>query len=103
MHLEQSIAALRFDPALPTWLLVALGALAALALAPALLRRARGALLRLAVFGVLLLWLCNPRLVQETRQTLSDIGLLVVDQTASMQVGSRARLAEAARRSIEAA
>ena len=37
------------------------------------------------------------------RDTLPDIGLLVVDQTASMQVGERARLAEAARATLEAA
>jgi hypothetical protein len=50
---------------------------------------------------VLVLWLAGPRLVQETREGLRDIGLLVVDQSASMQVGDRARLAEAARQSIE--
>ena len=33
---------------------------------------------------------------------MRDIGLLVVDQSASMQVGDRARLAEVARQSIEA-
>lgn len=37
MHIEQAISALRFDPLLPVWLLVALGVLALLALAPALL------------------------------------------------------------------
>ena len=51
---------------------------------------------------MLLLWLAGPRLVQETRQSLRDIGLLVVDQSASMQVGDRAHLADAARQSIEA-
>ena len=42
---------------------------------------------------MILLWLAGPRLVQETRETLPDIGLLVLDQTASMQIGDRARLA----------
>jgi hypothetical protein len=50
----------------------------------------------------MLLWLAGPRLVEETREALSDIGLLVVDQTASMQIGGRAALAQAARQSIEA-
>ena len=40
--------------------------------------------------------------MQETRETLPDIGLLVVDQTAAMQIGDRARLARAAAASIEA-
>jgi uncharacterized membrane protein len=102
MHLEQAIAALRFDPLLPTWLIVSLGVLAVLAVAPALVRRARGAVWRIAAFAVILLWLAGPRLVQETRETLPDVGLLVVDQTASMQIGDRARLAEATAAAIQA-
>ncbi len=100
MHLEQAIAALRFSPLVPVWLLVLLGVLCVLALVPAFWRRARGALLRAAGFAVLLLWLSGPLLVQESRESLPDIGLLVVDQTASMQIGERARLAEAARAAI---
>ncbi len=41
--------------------------------APALWRRARGAVLRLLCFAVVLLWLAGPRLVQETREALGDI------------------------------
>ncbi len=102
MHLEQAIAALRFEPLLPLWLLVALTALAAVAVAVAVWRRARGVVWRGFAFAVLVLWLAGPRLVEETRQTLPDIGLLVIDQSASMAVGDRAALAEAARRRIEA-
>ena len=102
MHLEQAIAALRFDPLLPVWLIAALGVLAVLALVPALVRRARGVVWRLAAFAVILLWLSGPRLVQETRETLPDVGLLVVDQTASMQIGDRTRLAQAAAAAIQA-
>ena len=100
MHLEQAIAALRFSPLVPVWLLGLMGALCLLALIPAFWRRARGAALRAGGFAVLLLWLSGPLLVQESRETLPDIGLLVVDQTASMQIGERARLAEAARATI---
>src|SRR5580692_5582573 len=100
MHPTEAIAALRFDPLLPLWLIAALGVLALLVVVLAAVRRARGTLWRLAGFAVLLLWLSGPRLVQETRDNLPDIGLLVVDQTASMQVGERARLAEAARAAI---
>src|ERR1700742_842854 len=101
MRPEQVIAAVRFDPLLPVWLLVALGALSLAVVALGVWRRGRGTLLRLAAFAVLLLWLTGPRLVQETRESLRDIGLLVVDHSASMQVGDRAGLAEAARQSIE--
>ena len=102
MHPEQAIAALRFDPLVPLWLLIALGVLCLLALIPAAWRRARGVVWRALAFAVLLLWLAGPRLVQETRQTLPDIGLLVEDQTASMGVGKRSHLADAARAAIEA-
>ncbi|MBN8903156.1 MAG: hypothetical protein J0H57_19170, partial [Rhodospirillales bacterium] len=100
MRLEQAIAALNFDPLVPVWLLVGLGVLALAAVAVSAWRRARGTVLRAAAFAVLLLWLAGPRLVQETRQGLPDIGLLVVDQSASMQVGDRAALAETARQAI---
>ncbi|HEY1934240.1 MAG TPA: hypothetical protein VGG99_19705 [Acetobacteraceae bacterium] len=102
MHPEQAIAALRFDPLLPVWLIATLGVIALAIVAVGAWRRARGTLLRLAAFAVLLLWLAGPRLVQETRDALPDIGLLVVDHTASMQIGDRAPLAEAARAAIVA-
>jgi len=102
MHMEQAIAALRFEPVLPLWLLVGLGVLCLLAVAAAAVRRARGVVIRAALFAVLIAWLAGPRLVEETRQTLPDIALLVIDQTASMSVGERTRLAEAARQKIEA-
>ncbi|MGI4954924.1 MAG: hypothetical protein ACRYGM_24215 [Janthinobacterium lividum] len=102
MKLEQAYAALRFDPALPWWALALLAGLCLLALAPALWRRARGAVWRALAFAVLLAWLSGPRLVRETRDTLPDIGLLVIDRSASMAVGDRARLAEAARTQLQA-
>jgi hypothetical protein len=64
-------------------------------------RHAPGTVWRGFAFAVLLLWLAGPRLVEETRQTLPDIGLLVIDQSAAMSVGDRTRLAEQARRKIE--
>ncbi len=100
MRPEQVIAALRFDPLLPVWLIAAIAAAAALVCAFALWRRAKGAILRVLAFAMLLLWLAGPRLVRETREALPDIGLLVIDQTASMQVNDRAALAEAAQTAI---
>ena len=99
--MDQVISAVRFDPTLPLWLLGALGGLCLLALLLAAWRRAPGILWRSLAFACLLAWLAGPRLVQETREGLPDIGLLVVDQTASMQVGDRARIAEQARASLE--
>ena len=96
MRLEQAFAALRFAPTVPGWLLIALAALCVLALIPALWRRARGVWLRAACFAVVLLWLAGPRLVRETREALSDIAVMVVDKTASMEVGDRAALRDRA-------
>jgi hypothetical protein len=102
MRMEQAIAAIRFEPALPTWLLVALAFLCVAAVVLSASRRAPGTPWRAIAFAVLIGWLSGPRLVEETRQTLPDIGLLVIDQTASMSVGDRAKLADAARQRIEA-
>ena len=96
MKFEQAYAALRFEPAVPVWVIAALAGLCAVALVPAMWRRARGTAWRGLAFAVLLLWLAGPRLVQETRDTLPDIGLIVVDKTASMRVGDRAAIRDRA-------
>jgi len=101
MKLEQAYAALKFQPVLPWWAWGALAALCALALLPALVRGARGWPWRVLAFALLLLWLAGPVLVQETRDALPDIGLLVIDKTASMRVGDRAKIRDAAQAAIE--
>ena len=100
--MEQAISAVRFDPALPAWLFIGLASLCLVVLAVALWRRARGTAWRALAFTLLLAWLANPRLVQETRENLADIGLLVIDQTASMSAADRTRLASEAGARIEA-
>ncbi|MCX7380268.1 MAG: hypothetical protein NT133_02375 [Alphaproteobacteria bacterium] len=103
MKFEQAIAALRFDPVVPWWLIGALAAFCLAAVAAGAFTRAQGAIWRFFAFAVLCLWLAGPRVIEETREGLPDIGLLVVDQTASMSVGNRTALAAAARAKIEAA
>ncbi len=98
--MTQAISALRFAPALPLSLLAVLAAACILAAGAGHWRRARGAWWRSAAFAVLLAWLAGPTLVQETRQGLSDIALLVTDASASMQVGDRAALAAKAAASL---
>ncbi len=100
-RLEQGIAALRFDPSVPLWLLGVLAALCVLALGIAAYKRARGTIWRALAFAVLLLWLAGPRLVEETRQTRPDIALLAIDESASMAVGDRTRLAAEARAALQ--
>ena len=100
--MTQAIAALRFEPGLPVLLLVVLGLAGAGAAGFAIWRGARGGVLRALAFAVLLGWLTGPTLVRETRQGLRDIALLVVDETDSMGVGDRAKLAAAAADSVRA-
>jgi hypothetical protein len=100
--MTQAIAALRFDPGLPVPLLGMLALLCIAAAGVAFWRRARGAWLRAASFAVLLVWLAGPMLVRETRQGLRDILLVAVDRSASMQVGDRTKLADAAAASMRA-
>ena len=76
-------------PALPWPVIAVLAAAAAVVVALALLRGAKGALLRAAFLSVLLLALANPSLVNEVRQPLEDIALVVVDESASQGVGAR--------------
>ncbi len=62
--------------------------------------RARASVWRALAFAVLLAWLAGPRLVQETRDTLPDIGLFVIDKTDSMRVGNRAALRDQAQAAL---
>jgi len=91
-------AALSIDwaPYLPWSAIDALGALAGVAVALALWRRARGAGWRALVFGVMILALANPSLVEEERQALDDIAFVVVDESASQDIDPRPRQSEAA-------
>lgn len=97
MRPDLTLTALRFDPLIDPIVIGAVGMGAIVLIALGLWRRAGGTWLRALGFAVLLGWLAGPRLVQETRHNLNDIALLVVDQSASMRIGNRAALAEAAR------
>ncbi|MBL8706130.1 MAG: hypothetical protein JNM30_14870 [Rhodospirillales bacterium] len=85
-----------FAPLLPWAAIVALGVPLALVLAIAFWRRAGGAVWRFALGALLLLALANPSLINEQRENLPDIALLVVDESASNRVGDRAQQREEA-------
>ena len=78
-----------FDPLLP-WPSVWAGiALAALFIGIAVMRNLKGWWLRALSLGVLLLAIANPALQVEDRDPLTDIVLLVVDESASQRVADR--------------
>ncbi len=78
-----------YDPLVPWSVLVVLGALASLLVALALWRGLAGWWLRGMALAVLLLALVNPSLQREEREPLSDIVILVVDESASQKIADR--------------
>ena len=84
------------DPALPTWLIAGVVALAALAVALAAWRRLPGWWLRALAVAALGAALLDPSLQTEEREPLSDILLIVADDSASQTLSDRADQTEAA-------
>lgn len=93
---------IEFSPFLPTSVLIGAGALVLLAVLGHLLRRQRGAVLRLAAGALLLLALANPVLKQEEREPLRNIAVVVVDDSSSQKIAGRAERTEAIRAALAA-
>jgi hypothetical protein len=93
---------LSFDlaPLLPWAVLAAFGGLGLLAVLPGLIRRRRGAWLRLAALALLLLALLNPLLRQEDRERLPGVVAVVLDRSPSQSLGDRNAQLEAARHAL---
>jgi hypothetical protein len=97
-----SVWSIAFSPFLPLWAIIALSA-AALAITIVLAwRRVRGAWLRALAFALLILGLCDPNLVQENRRPLKDIVAVVVDRSASQDIGERPGQTDKARDELKA-
>ena len=91
-----TLTAIAFAPIAPWPVIAVLAILSAAAVAFDLLRRARGVWWRALGLGVALLALVNPALVEESREKLADVALLVIDESASQNIGERkARTASA--------
>ena len=89
-------ASIAIAPVLP-W--TVLGPLFALALATLLygaFRRARGTGLRLLVMAALAAALINPSLVQEEREPIPDVAVVIIDESPSQAIGSRGGRADRA-------
>ncbi|HWA68613.1 MAG TPA: hypothetical protein VG821_02120 [Rhizomicrobium sp.] len=91
---------LTFAPVIALEWLAVLAVLALLITAYGLYMRARGAWARGLAFGVLLFALAGPLLVKEQHAPLPDVAVIVTDRSQSMNLGKRARQAEAARAAI---
>ena len=91
-----------FDPLVPLAVLWALTALAAVLLGFGIWRRLAGWALRALAAGFLLVALAGPSLQEEDRKALSDIVILVVDQSASQALAGRPEQIEAAVEGVKA-
>src|ERR1700676_4801006 len=91
-----SAYALASAPLLPCWALAALAAAAAIVLGLGIWRRARGIAWRAAALAMLLAILVNPSLVEEKREKLRDVAVVVVDESPSQDIGNRRQASEAA-------
>ncbi|MFU1478827.1 hypothetical protein ACM25N_14420 [Roseovarius sp. C7] len=78
-----------FDPLLPIWLIATLGALLGAGVVLALWRGLSGWALRGLAGAVILAALLGPVYQQEDRQPLSDIVLMLEDESASQDLGDR--------------
>jgi hypothetical protein len=82
-------ASISLAPLIPPPALIALAVVAALLAAYGLARRARGSVLRVLAFAALLATLANPSWVQERREPLSDVAVIVDDRSASQRIDGR--------------
>ncbi len=90
-----------FAPMLPGPLLWVAAVIALLLVALLLLRRSRGALLRALAIGALLMALLNPTLREETRDSLANVALVLVDESASQTLSTRPAQTAAIRADLE--
>ncbi len=85
-----------FDPLLPWWLIAVLASIAFAAVALALTRGLSGWAWRGFAATIVLAAIAGPVYQQEEREALSDIVILVEDESASQRLGDRAEMTSAA-------
>ncbi len=89
------------SPLLPVWMLVALAIGAAVVVGLAIYARRRGAWLRALGMALILFSLADPSLVKEEREPLKDVVAVVLDRSASQDIGERKAQTDKARAQIE--
>ncbi|WP_019961183.1 hypothetical protein [Woodsholea maritima] len=102
MILGLSTGSVVFAPLVPVWVMIALGLILAASLGFSLIKRLKGVTARSLLSAGLLLVLANPSWLEEEREALSDIALVVRDDSASMAIGRRQGDAEAALETLRA-
>ena len=85
-----------FSPLVPVWLIYTLVVIAAGLIVYGIVQKARGALLRALPIAALIFAIADPQLVKETHSPLKDIAVVVVDDSDSQKLGTRAQASEKA-------
>ena len=91
-----------FAPVLPAPVFWVAGAIAIALVGYLLLRGSRGALLRTAALAALIAALANPILRQEERESLSNVAIVIIDESASQTLGQRPKQTAAVKADLEA-
>lgn len=86
---NQTALNIHFDPLLPDSWLLAAGSAGLVLLVLALWRCRKGLGFRLVTFSFFILALLNPSLLEEQREPVSDVAVIVVDQSPSQSMGNR--------------
>ncbi len=86
-----------FAPLVPAYLVWVAFAVAVLISAILLIVRSRGAPLRAAALGLMVLALANPSLTREDRDPIPSVAAVIVDKSPSQNFGDRARQTEQTR------
>src|SRR5215212_5343829 len=95
--MQYGIAFTPLVPSLVLWLAVAAIAVIAVWL---LLGRVRGATVRVAALGLILLALVNPSFTREDREPLSSVAAVVLEKSPSQNFGERSRETDRAREAL---
>ena len=96
-----SAVSVAFDPLLPWAVLAGLGAIGLVLVLLGLRAGARGTLWRLGSLVVVLAALANPSLIEEQRKSITDVALVVVDDSDSMAIGERRQQVQTARETLK--
>lgn len=84
------------SPLLPLWMIILFSGVALAMILYGFVRRAPGTIWRIFPMAALALALANPSLVEERREALPDVTLVLVDRSSSQTVGERTEQADAA-------
>ncbi len=95
-----ALTTIDFAPLVPVWLIAALGVVGLALVIFGAVRRARGIIWRAGAIAVGLLTLANPLLVEELRQPVPNVAVVVVDDSPSQDLGKRREQTEKAEQEI---